>query len=250
MYDGGQPDLLSVSFLANEAVGGDGGALYLDTVCGASVTNATFVGNHADCGTISLDGACADGTGPNLFSNLALHGNVGATAGGVCIRNEGPLSLTWSAFSGDGVEFDGLESPVGVDGNVDLDPGFVSFGPALDPSTWDLHLRADSLLRDIGDPSVTDADGSRADIGGFAGAFAAYDWYDDVDVDGLFDGWESAHGLDPTVNDADADGDADGLDNRGELDAGTDPWLADTDGDGRSDGLEVLDGTDPLDPAG
>ena len=45
----------------------------------------------------------------------------------------------------------------------------------------------------------------------------------DTDGDGLPDFWESAHGLNPAVNDAALDADADGANNRAEYLAGTDP---------------------------
>lgn len=72
----------------------------------------------------------------------------------------------------------------------------------------------------------------------------------DTDGDGLLDGWEAAHGLDPLVpsgdDGADADVDGDGLTNIQEQRRGTDPWNPDTDGDGLSDGQEVnVHGTSP-----
>lgn len=72
----------------------------------------------------------------------------------------------------------------------------------------------------------------------------------DTDGDGLLDGWEAAHGLDPLVpsgdDGADADIDGDGLANIQEQRRGTDPHDADTDGDGLSDGQEVnVHGTSP-----
>lgn len=45
----------------------------------------------------------------------------------------------------------------------------------------------------------------------------------DTDGDGMTDAWERAHGLDPTVNDADQDKDGDGQSNLAEYHANTDP---------------------------
>lgn len=68
----------------------------------------------------------------------------------------------------------------------------------------------------------------------------------DTDSDGMNDGWEVQHGLNPIDPfDANLDADNDGLTNLQEYQYGTDPNNADSDGDGRSDGEEVDDGTNP-----
>ncbi|MEI6515250.1 MAG: hypothetical protein WCO77_04670, partial [bacterium] len=62
----------------------------------------------------------------------------------------------------------------------------------------------------------------------------------DSDHDGLPDGWEAAHGLNPLdASDASLDNDYDGLTNLQEYQNRTDPNTADTDGDGLNDGEEV-----------
>ena len=74
----------------------------------------------------------------------------------------------------------------------------------------------------------------------------------DSDGDGLPDGWEAAHGMDPLAantgdprTDASADPDLDGLTNAQEAALGTDPFQPDTDGDGMDDGWESRHGFDP-----
>ncbi len=64
----------------------------------------------------------------------------------------------------------------------------------------------------------------------------------DTDGDGMEDGYEITHNLDPLSDDADLDADNDGLTNLQEYQHGTDPNNADTDGDGIDDGADP----DPL----
>lgn len=67
----------------------------------------------------------------------------------------------------------------------------------------------------------------------------------DGDNDGLPDEWETRHGLDPKVADAQEDPDRDDATNEVEHRYGTDPRTADTDGGGAIDGDEVKAHTDP-----
>jgi hypothetical protein len=133
---------------------------------------------------------------------------------------------------------------------VHEDPRFVAFDPTGDGDDDDLRLRQDSPVRDKG--LGTDPDGTATDYGAFGGenAPAGFDgFYADLDGDGLADGWELEHGLDPTVDNASGDPDGDGLDNLTEHDLGTDPLSSDTDADGVDDATENGAGDDPLDPA-
>lgn len=68
----------------------------------------------------------------------------------------------------------------------------------------------------------------------------------DTDGDGMTDGWEVDHGLNPMRDDAGEDPDDDGLTNRDESLAGTDPHDSDSDDDGIPDGWEVDHGLNPL----
>ncbi len=75
----------------------------------------------------------------------------------------------------------------------------------------------------------------------------------DYDGDGLPNGWEREHGLDPReATDATVDTDDDGLTNVDEYELGTDPTLSDTDGDGVGDAEDLFptDATETTDADG
>jgi len=76
------------------------------------------------------------------------------------------------------------------------------------------------------------------------GAFSALEG-DDLDGDGMPDGWEQENNVDDPAGDPDLDF----LQNLLEYLVGTDPNNSDTDGGGESDYSEVINGLDPLDPA-
>ncbi|MBN1510878.1 MAG: hypothetical protein JXB13_02600, partial [Phycisphaerae bacterium] len=66
----------------------------------------------------------------------------------------------------------------------------------------------------------------------------------DTDGDGIEDGWEADHGLNPkSGEDAWADADSDGLANHDEFSLDGDPGDGDTDGDGAGDLAEAIAGT-------
>ena len=144
------------------------------------------------------------------------------------------------------VNYSGLTDPTGTDGNLDEDPGFIAYAEDARVSAWDLHLDTSSALIDVGSPSLYDADGSRSDMGAYGGAGGDSTYTDDVDGDGMYDGWEALHGLDTSSDDSADDLDGDGLTNLEEFTYGTDPVDANTDQDKTNDGDEVTAGTDPL----
>jgi PKD repeat protein len=82
----------------------------------------------------------------------------------------------------------------------------------------------------------------------------ALDAAGDADRDGLPNGWESAHALDPLDasgnNGASGDPDGDGLSNLQEFTLGTDPQSTDSDSDGMPDGWEASFGLGPTSPTG
>ena len=142
--------------------------------------------------------------------------------------------------------YTGMSDPTGSDGNLAVDPEFVAYAADVRVSSWDLHLATSSPLVDAGDPTLADADGTTSDMGAYGGSGGDATYTDDLDGDGMYDGWEDAHGLDSSLDDSAADADGDGLTNLEEFDAGTDPEDADTDRDTVEDGDEVAAGTDPL----
>ena len=68
----------------------------------------------------------------------------------------------------------------------------------------------------------------------------------DTDGDGMPDGWEVAHSLDPLANDAGLDPDTDGLTNLQEYQNGSDPRSGDSDNDGMPDAWEVEHDLNPM----
>jgi len=68
----------------------------------------------------------------------------------------------------------------------------------------------------------------------------------DTDGDGMPDPWEDAHGLNPAIDDSNADPDEDDLTNLQEYNNSTDPQDSDSDDDDMPDGWEVEYGLNPL----
>jgi len=206
-----------------------------------SITNASVVGN-------SGSGIYADSY---WMSQIELVNVVAAENGGYGVENAGsyePILECNDIYGNDGGDYYGFSGgdPTGTDGNLSQDPEFVSFSMAMDVETWDLHLSSSSTLVDAGEPTLQDPDGTISDIGAYGGPESSYEYYEDEDADGMFDGWEALHGLDPTADDSADDPDGDGLCNEDELLQGTDPFDGDTDGDGIDDGDEISGGTSPL----
>jgi hypothetical protein len=120
---------------------------------------------------------------------------------------------------------------------------------------WDLYVGGSLVAVDLGF-----VENSQAEIGSFSvtGEGSAPTLMDeflvafenpvfaDTDKDGMDDAWETAHGLNPALNDRNSDLDGDGLTNIREYLLGTNPNSADTDGDGLPDSWEQQHGLNPL----
>jgi len=171
LYHSG-PELRNVALHGNDA-SQIAGAVYL-TWSSPELRNVDISVNEAfDCAGIYAEGA---GTNPtvtytNLWGNVALSGNA-------------------HDFCSSAGNF--LDSPVGDDGNIAVDPGYLDTTPA-DPADWDLHLDPSlpSGLIDAGDPTLFDPAGDRSDIGTWGGAGAGDR---DRDGDGYYEWWQPGPG--------------------------------------------------------
>jgi hypothetical protein len=119
---------------------------------------------------------------------------------------------------------------------------------------WDLYFNGRMIVADLGFLSNEQASFTGLSLSGHSALMTGFDdlliafenpLFADADHDGMDDDWESAHGLNPNLNDRDGDLDGDGLSNIQEYVLGTDPGKADTDGDGLTDYQERVFGTDP-----
>lgn len=185
------------SVVADNEAGGNGGGIHAYNG-GVDLANVLVARNHADGLGGGLD---VGGYVPDYFENVVVVGNdaqnggamhVGGWGyypvivnsviawnegidgvGGFLVDTYGTLDISYSdlwANAGDLVD-PGQPDPVGVDGNVAVEPEFVSMAGSR-WKRWDLHLQAGSPLIDAGDPALSDPDGTRSDVGLYGGPLA------------------------------------------------------------------------------
>ena len=205
---------------------------------GATADNCVVYSNRAN------EGGGVYFRGGGVLRHASIAGNSATATGGglysygsatayncVSLLNAAPSGSNWyNRASGDVYRYCLTQPALAGAGNITGDPAFVA-PPA------DLHLAAGSACIDAGTNLAAvalDADGvprpldgnadhvARADIGACEFVADAAD----TDGDGMPDGWEWAHELLLTVNDAGGDADADGFVNGDEWVAGTDPRAA------------------------
>ncbi len=125
-------------------------------------------------------------------------------------------------------------------------PTATTSGPAYtapeNATGGDISVTLTMTATCAGDPPVTDS--------GSVTITVHFDAGGDADSDGMPNGWELDHGMDPMdASDASVDADSDGLTALQEYEAGSDPDNRDTDGDGFGDAEEATLGSDPADPS-
>lgn len=139
-----------------------------------TITNAAFVGNltHGDGGGLYLfntETSTVSLVNTTFTSNIAS--GDGSEGGAAYVYGTVDLSVSYChVYDNDPDDTIGGGDPTGARGNINGEPGFVSFDlDTMDPEDWNLHLSSESPLVDHGDPSLVDADGSRSDIGAYGG---------------------------------------------------------------------------------
>jgi predicted outer membrane repeat protein len=153
--------------IAGNTAGVQGGGVYLAGYTDNQLTNVAIVGNRAPEGAgavVTSDGYEAD------FDNAILAFNrPDAGHAAVWVYEHSYATFAYSDLWHNGTDVAGIDSPVGTDGNVAVDPEFVSYDRTKAARTWDLHLAAGSPVIDAGDPAILDDDGSPSDMGAYGG---------------------------------------------------------------------------------
>ncbi len=183
-YGGSDLALTNVIVANNEVEGGSGwygyayvmgGGVFLGQYANGALENCDIVGNAA---TASSGTSYGGGVATYYYADLTLlntnlvanEADKGGALGTYYSSYLGSTDITYSNFYDNGTdEFEGYSDPVGSDGNISDDPLYADTS-ATDGVDWDLSLDPSSPCVDAGDPSMTDVDGSVADIGAYGGA--------------------------------------------------------------------------------
>ncbi len=141
------------------------------SVCSATLVNGVIHANEATGNTIYGVGASSYYFGHLEFLNVSIsdnHGTGGMLASGVTVVNNSTASLAYGNSFGNDINWFGLADPTNSNGNIAKDPAYTDVSGS-DPEVWDFVLGSSSSLIDVGDPNLSDPDGSRSDIGAHGG---------------------------------------------------------------------------------
>jgi predicted outer membrane repeat protein len=167
LYATGARLVLGNSLFAGNVAEGQGGALYFTKsepwteMCPCPpvdpASDLDFVVIH---GNSAAAGSALWTDAPNLSIENSIVSANGDTAVTVGIAAPAP---GWRYNDTFPVSFSGMFDPTGDNGNQTMEPQFT------DAAAGNFRLQPTSLCVDAGDPTLRDPDGSRADMGLFAG---------------------------------------------------------------------------------
>ena len=179
-HEGG-PELHNVRVLGNRADELGGGVLLYG--CDARLYHFTVAGNEANRGAgIGL----AQYSWPTL-DGFVISDNVATVNGGGVMVESGGVYLNYNdLWNNTPNAVGGIADPIGIDGNIAEDPAFLN---DLLPGThlWDVHLGTGAVPVGSGNPTLTNPDGTPADMGAYGGPYAG-DF--DLDLDGYPEWWQ------------------------------------------------------------
>ncbi len=171
VYVRGTPLVMSNSLLTGNASTDAGAAFYVDPSASYPWTQmcpcppidppakVEFITAHANR---AEDGGAAFWIGA---PNFTVESSIFSGHTGTAVIVAPAVQPSWSYNDTFPATFAGMNAPTGVAGNISSDPTFMG--------VTDFHLHPSSACRDAGNPAVTDLDGSRADMGLYAGPLAA-----------------------------------------------------------------------------
>lgn len=145
------------------------------------ITNASIVGNTMRGNTCYGGGIQLDYYGGVDILNVDLSANslsctysYGSAISEYSTSYASTIDIDYCNFYGNSSpEFYTMTTPVSSSGNVSKNPRYTDTSSS-DSALWDLRLTAVSNLKNIGDTSILDTDGTRSDIGAWGGPGAAY----------------------------------------------------------------------------
>jgi hypothetical protein len=149
--------------LAHENVATDEGGAFAFEAGTVVLTNVTIHENSAPRGSaIAVEGDAV----VTVLNGLVSENFGGSTAVSVDPAADddlaaGTISFSYTNFWDSG-GFD-IANPVGTSNNISVDPSYVDAGAD------DYHLDRGSDCIDAGDPSISDLDGTRSDLGWYGG---------------------------------------------------------------------------------